>query len=233
MQSIISGDKLNVPNKFKTAQFQVVQGHVMMAGNYPMDYEDTGGAMARRLVVVKFDTHVHPNLKDPTLSIKLQSELIPIMVQSILKYRTACIEHGGRDVWAWLPQELHDTKHEMRLKMSVLANFLANGDPRCQILYIPGHSEEWSSLERVYSNHIEFSHRNTKHSRKITDKQPLLECGFTLITRHMCKVCGHEQSVSVCGDHYSNINKVNKVWVMNMSILKIAGPANGSASLRP
>jgi hypothetical protein len=233
LQSIVSGDKVNVANKFKESGFQVLQAHMMMAGNYPMNYEDTGSALGRRLVCVRFDTHVHPNLKDTKLNVKLQSELIPIMIQSIFKYRAACIEYGDSDVWKWLPDELIETRNEMRMQTSVFANFLANGDPRCQILYIPGHHEEWKDLERVYSNHIEFSHKNSKHSRKITDKQALLDAGYSLVTRHICKICSAEQSVGVCGDHYHKNNKVSRVWVYNMSILKIAGPANGSASMKP
>jgi lysine/ornithine N-monooxygenase len=96
-----------------------------------------------------------------------------------------------------------------------------------------GYEEEWTDLQKVYNNHIEFSHKNTGEKMKIKDKQPILDAGYQLETRHMCKLCKQLQTKQNCGSHLHKNNKVDKVFIQNMQIIKIPGPAFGSASTKP
>jgi hypothetical protein len=233
LQSIVSGDHINVPGKFKMSKSVVIQAPLVVAGNYWFNYKDAGGAVARRTLGFLFDTHVNQNKKDTTLLAKIRTELVPIMIRCIFKYREACQKHGSSDIWSWVPESLRIVRDEVKRETSVLANFLANGDSRCQIVYMDGYEEEWKDLQSVYNNHIEFSHKNTGEPMKIKDKQPILDAGYTLETRHMCKLCKQLQTKQNCGSHLHKNNKVDRVYIQNMQIIKIPGHAFGSASTKP
>lgn len=122
-QSMISGEDMSIPMKFKAAEtiIWVVPGYLL--GNEAANWLDASGSIGRRLPVFEFNTPVLQS--DPDLYKKIVSiEMAPLMFKCAMAYFEMRETYKGRGIWNCLPAYFAETKKRMALQISPLMEFL-------------------------------------------------------------------------------------------------------------
>ena len=136
LQSMVSGEEMSIPIKFKAAETRVWSAPLVMAGNELPAWADRQGAMVRR--VVNFAFPYKPTNSDPTLMRKLRAEMPAIIAKCNWAYRACAAQHSDRNLWTVLPQYFKDTAEEFRNQTNSLVAFLRDGGLRFgEDLYCP------------------------------------------------------------------------------------------------
>lgn len=134
LQSIISGEEMSVPVKFKTA-LPIIKwvAPIAVAGNMTADWDGSQGAMSRRWVIHEFKRPVKDS--DPMLMRNIQGEIAAIIAKVNRAYLTMVRKHGSRNVWAKnaqkepmvLPQIFHDHADALNVSLNSLLSFIKSG----------------------------------------------------------------------------------------------------------
>ena len=217
-QSMVSGEGVSVARKNKVAQNNIDwQVPLFAAGNYLIQYCDNSGSLSRRLVVFPFVNKVETT--DTNLEQKIiANELLCLIYRCILRYWICLQKNRGREFWNFAPTILHTMRQEIKSDSNFLARFLADGDDFYQIIHQEGSVTSIEELGRAYSNHMKFTHKKDRETLS-SDHYPIKNAGFIIKTISICKVCGLQQTVAVCGAHYNRKNRTQKIRIIGMKIL--------------
>lgn len=233
-QSMVTGEPVAVGKKHKKASTEKQWKTPLMASaNYLPDYKDTG-QVARRLALFKFETCVSGEA-DTLLKEKIvESELVTILLRSIIRYRDAVKEHKSQGFWNMkiTPAELKDNKEGISIKMNSLGAFIANGDDRYQVVHKEGCVTSLTKLNMIYSKHM-LNVRKIPNATIGTDYQAITSAGFVKRELNMCKECDMPCTKQNCGDHYNSKNRTQKVAFLNMEIIIKEGYYNNAVEPIP
>jgi len=126
-QSMISGEDLVVPVKYKTPQNIVWKTPGFLAGNETPGYTDNSGSLSRRLVIFAFMKKVPKKKVDPLLGKKLKAEIPTILKKSNLAYLTMINDYGTKSAWDILPKYFIKNQQELSQDTNSLMAFLTSG----------------------------------------------------------------------------------------------------------
>ena len=219
-QSMISGEPVSIARKNKLAVADADWTvPLLLAANYHLDYKDESGAISRRLVIAHFKNLVVK--RDTTLCDQIvKQELVVVMLRCLDRYRQLREQIGTADPWKHFTPTLLKARDEVQTNTSPLSSFLKDGDSYYQILFKEGHVTPLEDLNRAFSNFMKYTHAVEKVSGIGTDYFHLKSAGYQVKSMKYCKECNKESSKPTCGDHYSKLNRKNKVVVLNMKISK-------------
>jgi len=122
LQSMISGESVQVNEKFKTAYSMKFLSHIAIAGNVTPDFQDNAGSMSRRTVVFPFEFKVKKG--DAKLGQKIQKEMAYIMQGCNKGYHEAIHKHGSLGIWEVLPELFKTTQESLAENTNALTHFL-------------------------------------------------------------------------------------------------------------
>ncbi len=123
-QTLVSGEDMSIPEKFKTAKAVRWKIPGAFAGNEPMDYKDNQGSVSRRLVLWEFSQTIKKDDSDPELPKKLGFELPALLVKGNRAYLEMVNKYGKKGIWKILPEYFQQTKKDMAEQTNALQNFL-------------------------------------------------------------------------------------------------------------
>ena len=222
-QSLTSGDLMTVNRKHLTPIMKPWEVQMIAAGNYLCDYEDTSGALARRLAVVRWTKLVEN--KDTGLKRKIiASELVTVLLRCVVMYRNTCAQFKDVDYWKFAPSELKEAQSDVRTETSRLSAFLSDGDEYYQVLRVEGEVTPLADLKRAFGNHMRFVHKVDKATIGKEQYYHLEIKGFIVDRLNLCKTCHLQHTLANCKEHYDADNRYRKEAVVNMRIKCIKSP---------
>lgn len=124
LQSMISGELVQVARKFKGPSTVRWNSPGMMFGNEVPPWKDVAGALMRRFVLLMFDQKVDENLVNSNLLDELCAELGTIIPKVTMMYRRVAYEGGSKDLWHFLPEYFKITRRKFLTSTSPIATFL-------------------------------------------------------------------------------------------------------------
>jgi len=148
LQSMVSGESVSIMRKHKTAINVTWKVPGILAGNEVPHWQDNGGAVARRVIIVKCDTNIEGR-RDPHLETKIRGEMPMLLHKCALAYVTAAEQFSRKDIWGKvglpegaeetpealeaakafiLPKYFHKTRENLKGETNRLANFLKKND---------------------------------------------------------------------------------------------------------
>ena len=122
LQSMISGESIQVNTKFKQASSLKFNSHIAIAGNVIPEFSDNAGSMSRRTVICPFDHTVRKG--DAKLGQKIQKENAFIMQACNKGYLQAVHDYGKSGIWEVLPELFKTTQESMAENTNALVHFL-------------------------------------------------------------------------------------------------------------
>jgi len=126
-QSIVSGEDLVVPVKYKTPQNVVWKTPGFLAGNETPNYTDNSGSLSRRLVIFAFMKKVPKKKVDPLLGKKLKNEIPTILKKCNIAYLKMINKYAGSNIWQILPKYFIKNQQELSQDTNSLMAFLTSG----------------------------------------------------------------------------------------------------------
>lgn len=142
LQSMITGETVQIKEKRGKAHSVdwVVPG--AMAGNEIPNWNDRNGAMVRRLIIFKYVNKIAKS--DSHLIQKLKRE-IPLIILKCNKFYRAALQYVGQaSLWEKLPKYFQDSRSSFQGEVSAIHGFLNSDD--VQVVF----DEEGKPDERVY-----------------------------------------------------------------------------------
>jgi hypothetical protein len=121
-QSLVSGEDISVARKFKTAQSVTWKVPGIFGGNEMPGWKDNSGSILRRLLVWNFGRQVVA--ADPTLDMKLDSELPLILQKCVRAYIEYAQKYKSVDIWNAVPDYFKTIRQQVAMVTNVLQNFL-------------------------------------------------------------------------------------------------------------
>ena len=121
-QSMVSGESLQINEKFKTAKSIEWRVPGILAGNEVPTWCDNAGSIARRVVLFDFERKVTHG--DMELGKKLEREMPAILKKCASAYLEAARKYGNQNVWNYLPAYFKNLQSEMAAATNSLENFL-------------------------------------------------------------------------------------------------------------
>jgi hypothetical protein len=125
-QSIVSGEKITINIKGKTAISVEWKAPGLLAGNEVPSWCDNSGSIQRRIVLFDFSKQVLNG--DMKLGEKLASELPCILLKCNRMYLEAASKWSHTNIWTILPEYFLHTRDEMAQATNVLEAFLSGED---------------------------------------------------------------------------------------------------------
>ena len=121
-QSMVSGEPVSVSRKFKTPKMVVWRSHGIFAGNGIMQWNDNGGSVSRRLMIVPFEKLVQRG--DPKLLQKMKAEIAPFIKKCIMAYLSMVDNYAFVEIWSVLPPLFKETKKSLQKQTHSLEAFI-------------------------------------------------------------------------------------------------------------
>jgi hypothetical protein len=152
-QSMISGEEVQIAEKFKTSSTVKWTVPSVWAGNQGPNYSDNSGSISRRIVVFDFSKTVkHANTQLGSL---LKDE-IPLLIQKGNRaYLEAVAKYGTKDLWDnVLPAYFSKTSDELQEQTNGLASFLNSSF----VEYSPDYFVPVSIFKETFNNFAKEGH---------------------------------------------------------------------------
>lgn len=146
-QSIVTGERVSVARKFQPALFVNWRVPGMIAGNQAGPYQDTGGSIARRMVIVEFMNLVSE--EDHTLRGRIEREMPNIIKKADMMYRMITSQFNTQGIWNLLPSYFRRTRKNFRSEVSPPHAFMESGIVVCG----PG---LWMRYDDFHSRFLEY-----------------------------------------------------------------------------
>jgi hypothetical protein len=126
INSMISGEKVSINRKFKTALNETWRPPMILASNAQPPWPDVAGNLMRRFPILTFNHPVRQS--DPHLFDKLKMEVPVLLVKMARAYLDGVREYGSRSLWeeGILPAMCHDAKRQYLITSNPVAAFLAS-----------------------------------------------------------------------------------------------------------
>lgn len=128
IQSMITGEEMNLAEKFKNATTKVWKVPAIFFGNEVADFVDAQGSMVRRFLQWEFTKPVINS--DPMLDNKLKDETGFYLLKSVLAYRMLALKYGTKDLWEipTLPKYFLETKKRLQIQLNPLVAFIMDDE---------------------------------------------------------------------------------------------------------
>lgn len=135
-QSMVSGEGISVARKGLPPLMVTWSSHGIFAGNGIMKWNDNGGSVSRRLMIVLFKRIVTNG--DPKLFSKMKREIAAFIKKSVCSYLCMVQQYAFTDLWNVLPDELKESKSELQSQTNSLEAFVTSEDMQVHPeLFIP------------------------------------------------------------------------------------------------
>jgi hypothetical protein len=132
LQSMISGERVQVAIKNGDARMVRWKSPGMMCGNLVPPWEDKAGALYRRFVLVHFKLPVPDVQKDGSLKRLLRQEMGAIIPKLSQAYLQRAAELGEkRDLWSAMPPVFKVWRGEFQRNTDVVMAFFQEGEAVC------------------------------------------------------------------------------------------------------
>jgi hypothetical protein len=156
LQSAICGEGVSVKRKNKTAEKHRWRVPMIWAGNEVPDWDDTAGAMARRLVIF---THMFTIERvDGDLEKKIRGELAQLILKTNRAYHGATSQYAGKGIWEILPTPFQESKKQLQEDVSKIHEFFASEEvERVEGAYCPV-----KELRKAYNKFVTANHYNPR-----------------------------------------------------------------------
>lgn len=121
LQSMITGERVQIRRKGKPAITIDWRAPLMLAGNETPEWKDKQGQMARRLIIFKYLKVIKK--VDSRLLKKLESEIPQVVLKCNRFYRAALTYVGESSVWEKLPEYFRASRKKFQSEMSAIHGF--------------------------------------------------------------------------------------------------------------
>lgn len=206
MQSMISGEPVQVAEKHKTAYSAEWRVPVIMAGNDVPAYVDNSGSVQRRFLVFAFNKAVVNG--DTKLAEKLAEEITAILVKCNRAYLEAVERYGNSLIWSVVPTYFIDTRNEMAQSVNSVEAFMASPEVVCH----PDAFCPWKQFKEAWRAFA------TANSYKI-DKSTMPQYFRAPLGKFNCSI--HEKAVT---KEYRGARLTDK-WVIGVDLATSSGAA--------
>lgn len=184
LQSLMSGESMSIPIKFKTAVSNVLwKAPLAVAGNMAANWTDGSGSMSRRWVITEFQVPVKQS--DPMLMKKITEELPKILVKCNRLYLDRIATLGEVGVWSRdpvtdkplvLPEYFHLRARALQVATNSLISFITSAGTIQRAKNNPDHPAEmfymkWEDFVRMYR---EYCRTTSSHPLKMTAEDSYL-----------------------------------------------------------
>jgi phage/plasmid-associated DNA primase len=218
LQSMISGESINVPRKNREAiTIKNWRANVIFGSNHLPNYPDNSGSISRRFLIIPYETVV--NVRDPLLQKKIeQGEILTVLLRCIFSYRSFLDAHRGDDILTLLPEICKTETSNAQLSLDPLREFIENGTDQYMVRKKVDGEVSWQVFSNKYQS---FSNSKFgKSSKKLTDtdKSTLRTMGYNVVEQSICKECNLVCSKTNCGDHYDPNNRRRRIYIKGMEI---------------
>lgn len=161
LQSVISGELVQVARKFKDARTIKWGSAGMMFGNEVPPWKDIAGALMRRFVLFMFEQKVDEAIINSNLLEDLHRELGTIIPKVTMVYRRVALEGGSKDVWHLLPEYFKLSRRKFLTSTSPIATFL---DETTRFVKEQG---EYVPLQEFSTHFLEWMRQNRPADRLV------------------------------------------------------------------
>lgn len=161
-QSIVTGERVSVAQKFKNPLFVDWRVPGMIAGNQAGPYQDTGGSIPRRMVIVEFMNLVTE--EDHTIKQRIRQEMPNIIKKANMMYRMITSMFQGQGIWNLLPAYFRQTRKNFRTEVSPPHAFMESG----MIVCGPG---LWLKYDDFHSRYQEYCKSKNLRRTEFTREQ--------------------------------------------------------------
>ena len=225
MQSMVSGDGMEVPRKRDVALHVDWKVPGMMASNHMPDYVNTGNNVARRLVTFRFDNVISAPQEDLAERIAAE-ELVAIAAKAVRCYhafRAKAKVMGG--FWKTVPPKMLEWQSKLAAATNKLHAFLdMSPDERGNyaIARVPGRVTWLLEFESVF--------KEVMGTTVVHDASVFSRFGFRISDGpvHVCMACkqlAKNRGTTKCCDAYSHDNRRVKKVIYDMSFTDEPAPA--------
>jgi len=172
LQSMVLGEEVSVPIKYKSAETVTWTAPMLFCGNEIPNWQDASGSMTRRLLMMCFRRKI--KAVEPGLLERMRERIGSLILRMSVSYLQAVILCGDRGVWDMrdgkpiLPEQILGFRQEMILAVQPLAHFLLG------------------------ANEVELCHNNPALDLSETF---MTEDGFVSQFKGWCKATGHQMPV--------------------------------------
>lgn len=216
MQSMTSGEDMEVQKKGQNAVHIVWTTPVVMCSNWLPDYINQGNNVGRRLVTLRFE-NVISNPQEDLQALILATELPSILCRGLRAYaelRDKAKVVGG--FWKAVPVKMLEWQRMLAAATNKLHEFLdMDDDDR-------GYSVEQMEGRSVALKDLKAAYERRMGGKFVVDASTLLKFGFRLSNKvNACKSCGQLAVSSVggktaCCSEYGQGNRIKTVLVFGM-----------------
>jgi phage/plasmid-associated DNA primase len=126
-QSMITGEKVSMSVKGRTAlqKHWTIPG--ILAGNESVRWADKSGSISRRIVVFPFNYQIPANSSNPFLLQDIERNEVPSIIRKCaIAYKEAIRLYRRSDIWHVLPREIQVEKDKLQYSSNPLYAFLAS-----------------------------------------------------------------------------------------------------------
>jgi hypothetical protein len=125
-QSVVSGEDIQINQKFKNAFAKTWDVPGVLAGNEVPGWADNSGSVQRRVLLFEFIRAVLNG--DMKLGDKLADEMAAILVKANRAYLEAASKYGHVNIWTVLPQYFKNTRDQLAQSVNSVEAFLASSE---------------------------------------------------------------------------------------------------------
>ena len=228
LQSMVSGEQVNVPRKNLTALCVDFKAPMLWAGNYLPNYIDKSRSVSRRMATFKVNNEVKE--KDTTLKQKIiENEIVALFIKFLTSYhklrdkvKNITFEDWGRK----LNIDYFDKQmEEFRRESDLLYQFITNPpgvnktrNSNIWIEYKEGEITELETLKKKFKAFLNYKHGIQSYRWSNTsDHSTLRKEGYLIKRLHICAGC-NKKAVKGCCDNFNRNNRRRKFVIENMVI---------------
>lgn len=129
-QSMVTGEQIPVPRKFRDPLDQKWEVPLGMFGNELPPFDDKSGSVHRRMAIFAMRKTVDPSKADPTIQHRLQADVARLLVKCNRAYRQLCGTYGAQGFWApnVASVQMHDWHRELLREIDIFSAFMQSGE---------------------------------------------------------------------------------------------------------
>ena len=161
-QSMVTGEQIPVPRKYRDPIDQQWDVPLAMFGNELPPFDDKSGSVHRRMAVFAMRKAVDASKVDPTIQSRLRADVGRLLVKCNRAYREMAHDHGHRGLWApgVVSYQMHAWHKELLQEIDLLTAFMDSGavvrDPAS---YISEKDYRAEFIRYLQSRNLTFSER--------------------------------------------------------------------------
>jgi hypothetical protein len=125
-QSLVSGEDVSIARKCETAVSMQWKTPGILGGNEVPNWKDNSGSILRRLATLNFGRQIAPDVADPHLENKLETEMPAILCKCLRAYLDYAHKYADKDIWNVLPTYFVQIRSQVATVTNSLQHFLCS-----------------------------------------------------------------------------------------------------------